>query len=488
MTSPTIAPVYTPQSRCRFAVSQGEITPPVGIYHRMWGAAAHDRAAGVHRPLTATVAVLQRARSTADPANLQILVAIDHCILPSAEVDALQAEVERTADVPRQCVLVTCSHTHAAGLMNTDRIALPGGDLIPSYLAEVRQVVAELTRDAMSRLQDATISYATGRCPLAANRDLWDEASQQWVCGYNPSREADDTLMVARACDGAGRVLGTIVNYACHPTTLAWDNQQISPDYPGAMREVIQNATGAACVFLQGASGDLGPREGFVGDVAVADRNGRQLGYTALAVLESIPSPGTCFQYAGPVVSGATIGTWRHEAIESEGLQRHELWQVQRERVGLSYRPGLPSAADVEQERSDLQSQEEVARSAGDDTRASDLRALVERKTRQLARVRELPAGDQFPYEVVICRIGDAIWIGLHGEPYSQLQTALRARFAPHPIVVMTIMNSWGASYLPPAELYDQGIYQETVAVLAAGSLERLIDELSARITEMLEM
>ena len=77
-------------------------------------------------------------------------------------------------------------------------------------------------------------------------------------------------------------MLGTLVNYACHPTTLAWENTLISPDYVGAMREVVEQHTGAPCLFLQGASGDLGPREGFVGDTAVADRNGRQLGFAAL--------------------------------------------------------------------------------------------------------------------------------------------------------------------------------------------------------------
>src|SRR3954464_12783934 len=35
-------------------VAREDITPPVGIYARSWGAAKHDVAAGVHRPLTAT--------------------------------------------------------------------------------------------------------------------------------------------------------------------------------------------------------------------------------------------------------------------------------------------------------------------------------------------------------------------------------------------------------------------------------------------------
>ena len=41
-------------THCRFGVARRDVTPPVGIYSRSWGAATHDVAEGVHRPLTAT--------------------------------------------------------------------------------------------------------------------------------------------------------------------------------------------------------------------------------------------------------------------------------------------------------------------------------------------------------------------------------------------------------------------------------------------------
>ncbi|MEY4179525.1 MAG: hypothetical protein RLY70_3099, partial [Planctomycetota bacterium] len=28
--------IRTPQARCRFAIAEADITPPAGIYHRMW--------------------------------------------------------------------------------------------------------------------------------------------------------------------------------------------------------------------------------------------------------------------------------------------------------------------------------------------------------------------------------------------------------------------------------------------------------------------
>jgi hypothetical protein len=67
-----------------------------------------------------------------------------------------------------------------------------------------------------------------------------------------------------------------------------WENTVISPDYVGATREVVKRETGAPCLFLQGASGELGPREGFVGDTAVTDKNGRELGFDKGIHQESI--------------------------------------------------------------------------------------------------------------------------------------------------------------------------------------------------------
>ena len=42
-------------------------------------------------------------------------------------------------------------------------------------------------------------------------------------------------------------IVVTAVGYAAHPTSLAWENTLISPDYPGALREVVETATGAPC-------------------------------------------------------------------------------------------------------------------------------------------------------------------------------------------------------------------------------------------------
>jgi hypothetical protein len=479
--------VRTPTTLCRFGMARGDITPPVGIYHRMWGAALHDRAEGIHQPLLATAVVIRPAESASGDKQVQVLIALDHCLFGPIEVEALQRAVaNRTGIGPENCVVVF-SHTHAAGLMLLDRATLPGGELIPPYLEQVNQTVSELVEQACQSIAPATITYGIGRCDLAANRDMWDEQSGQWVCGFHPGVPADDTLLVARVTDEASRVLATIVNYACHPTTLAWENRLISPDYPGSLREVVERATGAPCLFIQGASGELGPREGYVGDVSVAERNGRQVGYAALSELETMPPPATWFAYDGPVVSGATLGSWSHRPLDDDARRAARAWGIAGERLPLPYRTGLPKLEEVAAERDQWQADEASARDRGDFDQVRDCRAQVERRTRMLARLQLLPPGDNYPYQLFVWRLGDAIWVAAQGEPYNLLQTELRRRFPNIPIVVAAIANGWGPSYLPPADVYGSGRYQESIAVLAPGSLEEIVSQAAMRIRELLK-
>ena len=464
--------VDTPQSRCRFALAHGDITPPSDIYHRMWGAAKHDRATGIHRPLRATVVLL----ASLEGGERQFIIALDHCVMGRQEMNNLLDVVSEAADIPREELIVVFSHTHAAGLMGLERSNLPGGDLIGPYLESVAAQTIKLARETQEKLQAATILYGTGRCNLAAHRDFWDEENQLWACGYDPTTPADDTVLITRAHAEDGTLLATLVNYACHPTTLAWDNTLISPDYPGAMRETIEAATGGPCLFLQGASGELGPVEGYVGDTSVADRNGRQLAYAALSAIESLPAPNTRFEYTGPVVSGATLGEWKHNELPEESSAANASWQLTRQIIPLPIRPGTLTIEEVETELAEWEQKN-----------TPDARAMAERKRRLLHRLNQLPSGENFLLEAIVLRLGGAVWIIIQGELYSVLQKALRERFPGTPLIISTIASHWGASYLPPKEIYDKGIYQESIAIVAAGSLESVIETIGSKIEELLK-
>jgi hypothetical protein len=247
------------------------------------------------------------------------------------------------------------------------------------------------------------------------------------------------------------------------------------------MREVVERDTGAPCVFLLGACGDLGPKDGYVGDTSVADRNGRQLGYAALSALEALTPHGTEMQYAGPVTSGATIGTWRHEPLNE--ARTHVVNHLTTEYMTFELPlVDLPAQAELDEKLADWQQQEDAARQAGQDQEAADCRAQVERTRRAMRRVEGVTPGQPAPYGVTLWRLGEGVFVLVSGEPYNLLQRELRVRFPDTPIIVGVLCNRGTGGYLLPADEYGKGIYQESAAVIGPGGLALVIDNISEQL------
>jgi hypothetical protein len=450
-------------THCRFGVATRDVTPPVGIYARSWGAATHDVAEGVHRPFAATAAVF--APINGDGPTLA-LVAVDlgwfqH--LPDER--GLRETILRRTGLEEAALLINLSHTHAGANVNSQLTDKPGGDLIEPYIEHLTEQIAAAILDASAALAPAWVTYGTGRCALAANRDLWDEAEQRFATGYNPDAPADDTLLVARVTGDDGAPRATLFNYACHPTTLAWENRLLSPDYIGAAREVLEQAYGVPALFLQGASGELAPRDDYVGDTDVADRNGRQLGHAAAAAIENLPPAGTRFVYTGIVASGANLGTWEHQPDATQ-LDASEQLAAQVSQVELRRKENLGVVDSLSSAAPDsVQEQEKALR----------------------RRFLSDALGDDPVYAMPVWtwRLGGALLVAVPNEPYSVLQVELRRRFAGTPLLVLGVTNRT-MGYLSPAETYGTGLYQEQQSPFAPGCLEQTIEAAAAALDELL--
>ncbi|HKO23713.1 MAG TPA: hypothetical protein VJY65_03125, partial [Chloroflexota bacterium] len=88
----------------------------------------------------------------------------------------------------------------------------------------------------------------------------------------------DPEVIVLRVEAEAGTPVATLVNYACHPVVLGPRSLSISADYVGAMRRVVTQATGAPCLFVQGACADINPIGGGHADDATVVALGATLG------------------------------------------------------------------------------------------------------------------------------------------------------------------------------------------------------------------
>jgi hypothetical protein len=325
------------------------------------------------------------------------------------------------------------------------------------------QAAIDAAHEARRGATDAILDWHVGRCQLAAVRDVPEPGAQRMVCGYNPDLQADDTLMVGRVTDSRGQVRATLSNYACHPTTLAWENTAISPDYVGALRETVESVTGAPALFLQGASGELAPRYQYVADHALADRHGRNLGFATLATLMDMDPPATQLAFQGVVESGAPLAVWRPQATAVSGTLRATCHSVD---LPLK---AWPSAEELERQRL-----------------ACEDRALRERLRRR-RNVRRA-VGDDPCYRLPFWtwRIGDALLVGSRVEAYSQLQRQLRARLSDRIVVCGHVVNG-SIGYLPPADRYDEDIYQVWQTPFARGCLELTTEAMFRALQELLD-
>jgi hypothetical protein len=410
---------------------------------------------------------------------------LDLCNLRQAQHDQLLETLSKASGTPIEHVIVSYSHTHASGWFSSDRYGMPGGDLIPAYLDEMRARLEEAAREAAASMQEVVVTYASGQCNMAANRDYWDEERGHFVCGLNPDADDDGTVLVARVTGSSGNLAGVIVNYGCHATTLAYENTLISPDFVGALREEVTRVAGAPCVFAQGTCGDLGPRHDYIGGTGVADHNGRWLAYAALAALESMGPPATDYQYQGPVVSGATLGVWDHEPFNAERLAQIACFEGGTHVVELPLKP-KPDPLDLQQQLDKWLMRQKEAEAEGDTIASRDYGALAERARRWLGRLDTLPDGTTYAYHFSVYRLGDAFWVTCGGEPYSLLQVELRQRFPGTTILVSPISGDHGVAYLLPEDRYGKGLYQEEPSILAPGCLEKAIDAIAEQIAALL--
>lgn len=433
-------------------LARADITPPVGIYARNWGAARHEVASSIHRPLTLTALTL------AQDGQSEPLVLLDADLGWWRSRDLFQSfrcRILKALSLEPASLIFALSHTHAGPVLAEIESDLPGSDLLTRYLEQLVETSIETVKAARDGARPSTLDWHKGRCQLAKYRDLKDPTpgEDRFVCGFDPNGSPEDTLLLGRVTDTQGATRAVLVNYACHPTTLAWENAAISPDFVGAMRETIEShVDGALSIFLQGASGELAPGYQYVGDPSVADRHGRQLGFAALATLEDMNPPGCKLVYDRVVESGAPLAVWRFEPVE-----RSFRLLAMEETIELPLKQ-WPSADVLEQQR-----------------KACEDRAVAERLRRRRDIRRELGDGDHYALPLHVWCIGDAIVVGTMAEAYSSLQIQLRQRFSDRTIIVMNLING-SIGYLPPSNAYESEIYQVEQTPFACGSLEAMTE------------
>lgn len=188
--------------------------------------------------------------------------------------------------VPASHILVGQTHTHAGA----DLQGLWGGvpqDWVQNVL-RAEAVVAAKT--ALLNARAAELQFAAGRDGAFNN---YRRPRQT-----DPDADTDDQLAVLQARDSLGGVLGTLVQYAAHPTAIGTGSggalgRVPHADYPLGLEDVLESRFGATAIYYNGAIADAsgsGPAPGS-DDYARVRARGACLAQSVLALLDDQSAP-----------------------------------------------------------------------------------------------------------------------------------------------------------------------------------------------------
>ena len=399
-------------------VAEGTITPPLGIRLSGYGGRT-EPADCVRDDLRCQALVL-------DDGNTRIaLVTCDLIGLPVSLAHTWRAQIAAAVAAPEAHVLIGCSHTHGGpqtgvfGERPTAREA--------AYLAHVEQCLVGAAEMAAARLQPAAPRLSSGQRRLQRNR-------RDRLAG--PHGPVDDGLGVLVLNDlAAGAPLAVVVHYACHPVALRNNNLGWSADYVGWLREAVTKATGATCIFLQGAAGDLIPDPGHP-DVAAEGSAGAEFDDRGKGFPEAVEDQVVLAQRFGRAVGVAAARLCKNGAGAPQATSR---------------RPGATAA---------LRNDAADSWRLGGVLRTFWARFALDKEPQTAA---ERAAGAPVAFEVQCLRIGPLAMVGLPVEPLNALGLRLRALTseAEGRLAVWCAGYANGCyGYLAPADEYPRGGYE----------------------------
>lgn len=312
------------------------ITPPVGIpLIGSYGKPSDD----ILDELYAKALVLN------DGSTTLAIVSADLLYVPLEEItNPVRKIIAEKTGIPEQNVLICATHTHS-GPEVFSRSKLPREGRVPasqidqSYLATLIKKIASSVLIAYKNMQDDSrkagsqvkIGAAKGQIPeIVYNRraktkdgsvkmafTLPDEvtttrrateytegtektkkSSEVSVLSVAKSRIEDELVfgpvdpevLVLRVEDTNGQIVGSIVNFACHPVCIyPYLSTTISADYPAYATQVVEQTEGGTCLFALGTAGNIVPiKRG----LKPCQQIGKALGAEALRRLQLVSTSG----------------------------------------------------------------------------------------------------------------------------------------------------------------------------------------------------
>ncbi len=211
---------------------------------------------GYESDLTATALVLANSQTKL------AIIALDLIVFFNPLANQVRQEVAEMLGIPRSHVMINISHDHSTPVQLSYRAVSPESKYYAEiYENELRRHILAAVEEASQNLHPARVGAGRGEARIGIYRRETGPDGRD-VLGEVPDRDIDHSVGVVRIDDLEGQPVAILFSYGCHPVTVGPRCHLGSADFPGAAREIIEQALGGKALFLQGCGGNVNPKWG----------------------------------------------------------------------------------------------------------------------------------------------------------------------------------------------------------------------------------
>lgn len=360
-------------------------------------------------------------------------------------------KVEERFGIPEGHMYITASHNHSAphggGRKGGGLSRNPEKEAKEARYREVyEEGIIKAVEIALLMLRPAKYGFGEGKSYINTHRDMLMEDGF-WTQGQNYEGPSDKTLAAMKFVDYEGRLIGAVLNYACHGTCAfcakdADGKIKVTPGFAGIASSYIEARYEDEPVILwtNGASGDQNPLFSSEGFPRVYDKDG----YT-----ESIQTPpGTQYiiqRHIGYTHAVDAIRTLK--TIDAHKKSMRITTSTAEVELDAQKRP---DGADMGLNKLFIDNAVRIFRPE----------LCINGKPPEKKLVRMIPDG-KVSMKMWLAVLGDMGWIGIAGEPYSTIAMKCKAASPlKNTIMVLHVDDTIGAGYILDDASADHKVFQ----------------------------
>ena len=402
-----------------------------------------------------------------------LMISVDVCQIHCDRVEEYRNKIAAASGVPAEKIFLAATHTHTGPFLMPSNAFDMDVNTIAEYAAFLGSRLADLAVMALTDRKPARMGFIEGRAPdrIAYIRRYKMKDGTTCTCPPindpnidHPIGELDQRVHVLRFDQENGESI-VLLNYGLHADTI--NGEMISADWVGVLRKTVAKALdGVKCITFVGAEGDVGSTHVFP--------SGGDMNDTEISFDNEMKSPGMA-RFVGRALAGTVLQVYgKAEYVDVDNIRILEKI--------VEVPANKPAPEDMPKARLYKQLHEE-GRDCDIPYTAMELTTVVAEAIRMCAMEN---APDTFRLNLTGLKIGPVAFVGIPGEPFTDIGVGLKEAEGWSAIMPCCLVNG-SRGYFPMKSAFDEGGYEARASKYKGGVAEKIIEAGKELLSELAE-